>query len=296
MSEDTPGQTIKARIAEMMDNLTASERKLASVILADYPYAGLTTIQDFAERTHVSAPSITRFVSKIGCSGYQDFQRQLIGELKQRELSPIQLKFTESPPQGAHFLSDYTMRLVQQMNFLSDSIPPQQFDEVCALLADPSRSIFVIGGRVTDNIAMLLSMHLRQIRGRIHHLPQSPELWPDYVMRMRKQDVVIIFDVRRYQTNLETLARIISQERQSTIITMTDKWLSPVGGYSSHIFAAPIDPGTAWDTLVCLLTLVEAMIVRVSEGDWDGTRKRIENWDRIRFALAPKETNKDEAQ
>ena len=46
--------------------LTASERKIANAILADYPFTGLQTIQELAERTGVSAPSITRFVSKVG--------------------------------------------------------------------------------------------------------------------------------------------------------------------------------------------------------------------------------------
>jgi DNA-binding MurR/RpiR family transcriptional regulator len=285
MGEGAEPQSLKATISDVMPRLTASEQKVASVVLADYPYGGLVTIQELAERTRVSAPSITRFIAKIGCGGYQDFQRRLIGELKQRELSPIELKLTEAPTKGAHFLTDYTYRLVRQMKYMAENIPPQQFDKVCELIADPSRNIFILGGRVTDSIALLLSVHLRQIRDRIYHLPSDPELLPDYVLRMRKQDVVIFFDLRRYQPALADLARLISEQRQSTIVAITDKWLSPVAGHSTHIFALPIELETAWDTQICLVALVEAMIVRVSEADWSATRNRIESWDRIRFSL-----------
>ena len=269
-----------------MEQLTASELKVASVLLSDYPYGGLVTIQELAKKSRVSAPSITRFVSKLGCSGYQDFQRQLIGELKQRELSPIELKLTEAPSTGSHFLTDYTSRLVGQMSYMAENIPPQQFEKVCELISDPSRDIYILGGRVTDSIALLLSIHLRQIRSRIYHMPSNPELWPEYVLRMRKQDVVVLFDLRRYQKNLASLARIISEQRQSTIVSITDKWMSPIADHAAHVFAVPIELETAWDTQVCLVALVEAIIVRVSESNWAATRKRIEDWDAIRFRLS----------
>lgn len=285
MAESAETNNVKHRINAEMEQLTSGERKIANVILADYPYGGLMTIQELAKRAHVSAPSITRFISKLGYGGYQDFQRQLIGELKQRELSPIQLKLTESPSSGSHFLTDYARRLVSQLTTMAEGIPPQQFDDVCKIIADPSRNIFILGGRVTDSVAQFLAIHLRQIRGRIYHIPADPELWPEYVLRMRKQDVLILFDVRRYQPRLEQLAKIVSEERQTTIIAITDKWISPIASNAKHVFAVPVELETAWDTVVCLITVVEAMIIRVSEADWAATRKRIETWDRVRFSL-----------
>lgn len=296
MSENAPTKSLKARISVVMDQLTTSEAKAASVLLSDYPYGGLVTIQELAHKCGVSAPSITRFISKIGCSGYQDFQRQLIGELKQRELSPIELKLTEAPADGSNFIMDYTRRLIGQMKFMAENIPPQQFEKICSLVADPSRDVYILGGRVTDSIALLLSIHLRQIRSRIYHMPSNPELWPEYVLRMRRQDVVILFDLRRYQKNLADLAGVISQTRQSTIVAVTDKWMSPIAAHAAHVFAVPVELGTAWDTQVCLVTLVEAMIVRVSEANWSATRQRIEDWDDVRFRLSggSKEDEPDE--
>lgn len=285
MASSAGTSSVKHRINAVMEQLTASERKVANVLLADYPYGGLVTIQELSRRAHVSAPSTTRFISKLGYGGYLDFQRHLIGELKQRELSPIELKLTEAPSSSAHFLTDYTRRLMGKLTLMAEGLPPQQFDEVCRIIADPNRHIFIIGGRVTDSVAQFLSIHLRQIRGRIYHIPADPELWPEYVLRMRKQDVLILFDVRRYQPRLAQLAKIVSEEQQPVIIAITDKWMSPIASYAKHVFAVPIELETAWDTTVCLVTLVEAMIIRVSEADWDATRKRIESWDRVRFSL-----------
>ena len=54
---------------------------------------------------------------------------------------------------------------------------------------------------------------------------------------------------------------------------------------ADHIVALPIDAGTAWDTVAAAMALVEALIVRVSEADWEATQKRIKDWDGIRFSM-----------
>ena len=73
---------IRERIEKAAGTLTIGERKLAAAILSDYPFSGLSPIHELAKHSEVSAPSISRFVTKIGLEGYQEFQRELISELK----------------------------------------------------------------------------------------------------------------------------------------------------------------------------------------------------------------------
>ncbi|PZQ95935.1 MAG: RpiR family transcriptional regulator [Cereibacter sphaeroides] len=277
---------LRDQLDALMPQFTASERKVAAVLLADYPYGGLAPIRELARRAKVSAPSVTRFVAKIGCAGYQDFQRRLIGALKARELSPLELKLTEQPLKAGHFLTDYTHRLIRLMTQMADGMPIQPFDELCALLADHSRSVYVLGGRVSDTIAQLLSVHLHQMRARVFHIPTDPEKWPDYVLQMRRRDVVLIFDIRRYEPRLDELAEVIVRTSGAFIVALTDQWMSPVARNATHVFALPTDLDTPWQSQICLVTLVEAIIIRVSESNWDATRKRIGQWDAIRFGTA----------
>ncbi|MDX3924492.1 MAG: MurR/RpiR family transcriptional regulator [Shinella sp.] len=277
--------TIRARIREAAGQLTASERKIANAILADYPFTGLQNIQELAQKTGVSAPSITRFVSKIGCGGFQDLQRQLIAELKEGQRSPLDLKSSQTPVGHSQFLAEYVGRLSTVMTEMTQNVPQEQFEAIAELLSDPSRNVFLLGGRVSDSIAAFLSIHLRQIRSGIYHMADNPEFWPEHVLRMRKKDVVLLFDFRRYQLSLARLAETIVEKRGSTIIVVTDKWMSPAARSASHIVALPIDAGTAWDTVAAAIALVEALIVRVSEADWEATQKRINDWDEIRFKM-----------
>ena len=252
-------------------------------MLADYPFGALQTIQELAERTGVSAPSITRFVSKIGFGGYQEFQRELIAELSEGSRSPVDLKASERLGDKDAFLA--TMRVVQPSASARWGRDPAQdeFDRIVALVADPARSVFLIGGgSATASPPCWRSISSRFARGSISFRP-NPEQWPDLLLEMRKQDVLVLFDFRRYQPDLAELAALVCERRRAAIVLITDKWMSPVARYSDHVVALPIEIGTAWDTLVGAIAFVEALIVKVSEADWPATRKRLEAWDALRL-------------
>ncbi len=276
--------SIRDDIEKKADALTQSERKLSATLLADYPYAGLLSIQALAERAEVSAPSISRFVTKIGLSGYQEMQRRLIAELKAGDRSPVELHEAGQPILGG-YLAEFVSRAARQMQTATDAITESQFNRICALLADPKRSIYAFGGRISDTIAQHLTFHLRQAREDVFHLPRDPEAWPEYLLRMRQGDVFFIVDFRRYQSNVAQLAEQAGKERKAQVILMTDKWLSPATRHASEVLAVPIDTGTIWDSYSAALAVTEALVTRVAEDTWSDTRKRIEAWDAARKDL-----------
>ncbi len=273
---------VKARIEALSNELTATERKLCTALLLDYPFAGLNAIQAFAEQTNTSPPTISRFVTKLGFQGFQDFQRQLIDELKEGNRSPLDLHQQDRPLRG-EFLEDFVTRAVALVSAAASATTQAQFERICALLADDKRSIYVIGGRISDSIALYLSRHLRQIRGNIFHLPPDPESWPEYLLRMKPRDVLFIADFRRYQPSLRRLAENAAKGRGAQIVVLTDKWLSPVAKHATEVIATPIESGTVWDSYSGALVLMEAIVTRIAENNWGKTRARIEAWDAMRL-------------
>ena len=95
-------------------------------------------------------------------------------------------------------------------------------------------------------------------------------MWPEHVLRMRSRDVVFLVDFRRYQKNLATLAGLASK-RGAQVVLLTDKWISPIAKHAGEVLAVPIESGTAWDSYVGAVALIEAMITRIAEQDWEGT-------------------------
>lgn len=272
---------VRERIREAAEALTASERKLAAVILSDYPYSGLASIQDLARHAEVSAPSISRFVSKIGLSGYQEFQRELISELKEGERSPLELHKGTREIEGG-YLGDFMARATSLMTAAPNAITDDQFDRTCALLADPKRELHIIGGRVSNALALVLAFHLGQVRSGVQHLPADVELWPEYLLRMKSGDVVLLIDFRRYQTSLLRLSKA-AHERGARIVLVTDKWLSPVAKYAAEVLTVPIETGTLWDSYAPALAVIEAIFTKIAEDNFEQTQRRIQAWDAVRM-------------
>ncbi|SDZ99025.1 MurR/RpiR family transcriptional regulator [Rubrimonas cliftonensis] len=272
--------TVREMIEQNSGAMTPAERKLATSLLSDYPYAGLLSIQELADRSEVSAPSISRFVAKIGLCGYPELQRRLLSELREGERSPVEIRAKGRRIEN-DFLGEFIDRAAAQMRSARGAITEAQFRRVRELLGDRRRAVFVLGGRISDAIATHLSFHLRQAREGVHHLPRDPEAWPDHLLRMRPGDVFFLVDFRRYQPALARLAEQAAA-RRALVVLLTDRWLSPANRHAAEVLAAPIENGALWDSYCAALAVVEALATAVAEDDWEHTRARIGAWDAAR--------------
>lgn len=267
-------------IGAVSDSLTQSERKLAATLLSNYPFKGLLNIQELAEEAGVSAASISRFTAKLGLDGYADMQRKLVDELRRGDVSPVDLHERSTRIRGS-FLAGFLARAAAQIESAGDAITDGQFERITALLSDPRRQVFAMGGRISDTIARHLTFHLAQSREGIAHIARDPEAWPAYLLRMKPGDVVFMVDFRRYEPSLERLAQAMATKRVK-IVLLTDSWISPIKGNAAEVLAVPIETGTVWDSYAAALAIVEAIVARIAELTWDQTRDRIEMWDATR--------------
>ncbi|MEM7170971.1 MAG: MurR/RpiR family transcriptional regulator [Pseudomonadota bacterium] len=275
---------LSERIDERLGTLTAGERKAATALKADYPFTGLLTVAEFAKRANVSSQTILRLASKLGFQGYSQFQQTLIGELKEGYQSPVTLREKRGDGKGAgSFFAGLVESAVRAAEETASFISDAQLEIIVALLSDQKRGVHLLGGRITDTLASYLARHMKQIRPKVYKVPTDHEEWPDYLLRLGRNDVVFMVDVRRYQADLDWFAEQAAASG-AHIILLTDRWISPISRHSTHVLPVIIDVGTPWDTSVTALLLIEALINKVAEADWPKTRSRIERWDSVRFS------------
>src|SRR5207245_11491677 len=60
--ESRGGELVRQRLA----SLSQAERKLARVLLASYPIAGLESVARFADRAGANPPTVTPVIAKLG--------------------------------------------------------------------------------------------------------------------------------------------------------------------------------------------------------------------------------------
>ncbi len=276
-----PSNTVADKIRGMTEQLTRSERQLADIILKNYPVSALGTITTLADTAQVSTPTVARMVQKMGYSGFPEFQAALRAELSDKISGPVARRdvWANNAP-DAHLLNRFTDAVTSNIRQTLGEIDTKTFEQACNLLGDVDRSVYIVGGRITRALADYFFLHIQVIRPKVVHIHSISNAWPHYLLDVTEGDVVVVFDIRRYENSTLRLAEAV-KERGATIILFTDQWQSPISEIADIIFANRIAVPSAWDSSVTGMLLCELIIAYVQEQHWDTTKERMEELDTL---------------
>jgi DNA-binding MurR/RpiR family transcriptional regulator len=269
--------SIAELIADRIDAMPAGERRAAHTLIASYPMIGLKTVADFSQQAGVSSPTILRFVSRLGFQNYPEFQSALQDELAAQLQSPASR--TASPPaRGASPMLEATLENIRET---FRHVSEKQMRDIVLQLANPRAKTFLIGGRFTDPVARYMAAHLTIIRPNVFHLTGQESNWRDRLIDMGKRDVLLIFDIRRYQDNLIRFAEKAHQ-RGVQIVLFTDQWLSPIARFARHVVAGRTAVPSPWDSSAALFVVAEALIGEVTRELEAESARRIREMENLR--------------
>ena len=276
-----PPQSVRDLIREHYTALTQSERKFANSLLENYPAAGLASITIVASNADVSTPTVARMVQKLGFKGYPQFHQALLKELEAKVSGPTQRRenWASEAPDG-HLLNRFAQAVTENLGQTFSNVDSEQFDAAVRQLANTEGRLYVVGGRITRALADYAFTHFQAIRQRVTHMTSSSATWPHYVLDMVEGDTLLMFDVRRYETNLQRLAELAA-ERGVTVILITDQWASPIAAVAGHTFNCWVEIPSAWDSNISTMMLLEAMIAATQEESWDKTKERYDRLDEL---------------
>ena len=280
-------QTVEQRIRARFDALTRSERQLASHITRHYPVSVLGSITALAREAEVSTPTVVRLVQKLGYKGYPDFQGDVRSEVEERLISPIAKhdRWAVGVP-DTHILNRFADAVVGNLQATLGQIDHAEFDAIAALMADRDRKIFAMGGRITHAMADYFVTQMKVMRQDVTLLSEMSNAWPPALIDMAPGDVLLVFDIRRYENNVLTLVEMAA-DQGAEVVLITDQWVSPAADRARYRLSAHIEVPSAWDSTVAIQVLVETLMASVLCLTWDETQarmKRLEDlYARARF-------------
>ncbi len=276
-----PALTIAERIRSRFNMLTRAERRLADTILENYPMSGLGGIAAMANAAGVSLPTVARLEKKIGFNNHRQIQSSLRSELRATLATPIikHNRWAEEVPE-THILNRFADAVIENMRYSLRLISPQQFNKAAVLLADTAHAVHIAGERLTRPLADYFCTHLQVIRGNVTLLSPGANTWPPYILNIKKKDVAVIFDIRRYEQDTLRLAEQIKKQG-GIIVLFTDQWGSPVAKHAAYSFHARIEAPSAWDSSVVSLLIAESLISAVANASWKESRKRIKSLENL---------------
>jgi DNA-binding MurR/RpiR family transcriptional regulator len=274
---DQTEESVAARIREGLGECSPAERKVGRILLAGYPAVGFETVSSLAELAGVSGATVVRFTTRLGFSGFPDFQRALRHDLDQRSASPAALYertgFT-SRRATAGDLAHNGAVILNDIRATFDSIAPHDFEATIVALAKPKNRVWLVGGRYSALLAEYFAASLQQIRPNVAVLPQMSIVRAAAMMELSADDVFIAFDFRRYEQPTHDLVKF-AKERKATIVLFTDQWLSPIASDADTILATVITEQGPFDPLAPAFALVESLFGALTARIGDAARARI---------------------
>ncbi len=278
------GTRVGEVVRQRLNTLSPAERRLARVLLASYPIAGLESVARFAERAGVSPPTVTRFITKLGFRGYPDFQESLRREVQSRLSSPLARYREEPRHDGAGSVVDEALEVAAHNVAATRSLlAGRDFDEAVEVLSDVRRRVMIVGGRVSAPLARYLAAQMHLLRPGTGFVDVERSAPAQQLIDMRKTDVLVVFDYRRYQPDTIECARLAAG-RGCDVVLFTDQWLSPASAFAKQVLVTSVETIGPFDSLVGAMAVLEGVVAAVLRKLGGRAEARMQSLERLRAA------------
>ncbi|WP_446615814.1 MurR/RpiR family transcriptional regulator [Vibrio alfacsensis] len=269
--------TVADRIKEKFSQLTRAEKQLANVMLESYPASSLGTVVSISEAAKISTPTVVRLAKKLGFTGFPDMQRSIHEEIGATLKNPIEKRASLlNVDQKSHLLGRFADAVVNNIQQTVAQMDEDAFNQVVEVLSNQHHSLYMVGGRISYSIAEYMFTHMQVIRPNVTMIEPSANRWSHYAINMKSGDTLVVFDIRRYENDILTLAEI-ARSRNVNVVLFTDQWGSPVAKFAQHVFHARIEAPSAWDSTVAITFLVEVLVEAVQSATWADTSNRMKD-------------------
>jgi DNA-binding MurR/RpiR family transcriptional regulator len=252
--------TVAALIEQHKLRLTPAERRVADIVLAHPHEVAFGTVAEIARRADTSGATVVRLATKLGLDGFSALQSAVQGEVALR-LRPAAERIRERLPHDV--LAPMLAGELDNVQGTLEAADPTAFDALVRAVADPDRQVLVVSAEASRGVGQILADALQMLRPGVVLLSGSDVHVSRLLATMRSGDVLLAFDLRRYERWVLATASA-ARKRGALVAAFTDSTLSPLAAQADHVFtvrAASIGP---FDSHVGSLALADALAAGVA--------------------------------
>ena len=258
--EDT--QELIQRLNQTGKKLSKSHRRIAETIVEHYDKAAFMTASRLGEYVGVSESTVVRFAAALGYDGYPQLQKALQELIRHRLTASQRLEMTGEMG-SSQVLNKVLKTDMQNIRSTLDEIDMATFDSVIDSLLR-ARNIYVMGLRSSAPLAEFFGHYLNFIFPNVSTVTSGVSDVFEQIARISDEDVLIGISFPRY-TSHTVKAMKFARSRGATLIGITDGPLSPLHAESNYCLMAKSDMASFVDSLSAPISLINALIVALSQ-------------------------------
>ncbi len=278
MTGTVPAMGVADRVRENGGLLTPAERRIAGVVLEAPQTVAFGTVADLADAAQAGAATVVRFANKLGFDGFVGLQRAVRRDLS-GQLRPAAERIREQR-QGLDDVRDHAV--VEQANVaitLTD-IDTEATQAVVERLADERFDVLVLSGAASRGVALQFVIDLGQLRTGVSLLDGNAVDAARAIALAGDAPTVVAIDIRRYDRWVVESLRLV-QERNASVVAVTDTVLSPLASIADHAFLVAADSPGPFDSHVGTLALLDVLVVGVAAADRDRATERLDRLEAL---------------
>jgi DNA-binding MurR/RpiR family transcriptional regulator len=270
-------ETVKKELIEQIirlrPTLSPKKRRVADFMMEDYKRLFLMSAKEIARQCEVSEPTITRFVTDLGFSGYGEFEQYLKGLLRIELTSVERLLKADRQGEQTSTLAAYYQNTLLNLEYMMKSISEQELKNLARLIFE-AESVLIAGYKASATLALYLGYLLKKVKAGI--LIDTNYAWDnlDHIALQGPSTLLVVIAFPRYPQRLLELVQYAKQHK-TRVFCLTDNLKSPLVNLADQYLVIDMEGISFVDPFSHIITFLGALVLEIAYIDKDATAKRL---------------------
>ncbi len=251
-------------IQDSMSSFSKGQKRIAAFILDSYDKAAFMTASKLGQTASVSESTVVRFAAELGYDGYPSMQKALQKMIRNRLTSVQRIEMANDQIGNEDVVESVLRSDIAKIRSTLEELDHSSFDRAVDTIVS-ARKIYILGVRSSSALSRFLAFYFNLIFDNVCEIG-SNSVSEDFeqIMRVGKEDVVIGVSFPRYSSRTVKVMQY-ARDRGASLLAITDSESSPVAECADIVLTAKSDMASFVDSLVAPLSLINALIVAVSQ-------------------------------
>ncbi|GGU22974.1 MurR/RpiR family transcriptional regulator [Streptomyces coeruleorubidus] len=257
--------------------LSPGQRRIAQYLIENITEAAFLSITDLADRVGVSQPSVTRFASAVGFSGYPALREKL----QAIALGTLAGGGPADENRGNELQAAVDAEIENLENLRRDLADPNLVIDIGRKLAS-SAPLTVLGLRISVSLAEYFAYAARRIHPDVRLVTRGGSVAYDALLQSREAGGtwVLAFSMPRHAQETLTAVRV-ARGAGLKVALITDLALGPLADEADVTFALGTGSRLVFDSYAAPGVMCSALLQAMTDADPERTQARLEEYEQV---------------
>ena len=252
------------RMEKKAASFSKGQKRLAQYITDNFDNAAYLTASKLGKEAGVSESTVVRFAYQLDYDGYPELQKAMQVIVKTNSNSIQRMSLSSKRYQEKGVLKSILITDAERLrDTIQNGVDEKEFDKAVKYIND-SRRLYILGARSAAYLAGLLGYYFKMLFDNVVIVDaNSTSETLEQIYNISPEDAMIGITFPRYSKRTICALQYAKNHGAKTI-ALTDNMQSPIVEFADCSLLAKSDVMTIVDSLVCPLSVVNALVTAVA--------------------------------